>query len=233
MEHTISHLAVIMDGNRRWAKKQGFSFGNGYAQGGFGAVKRTMEFCIQRKIQHLSLYTFSIENLKRSQEEQDFLFDTIVSEGEKQLPHFKEHQISVKFVGDRTLFPARILPVCDLLEHETKQFSRLFVNILLCYGGRQELVSGIQKIVNLVKQGLMTEDQITEDFLGTCLWTGTTPDPEIVIRTSGTKRLSNFLLFQSAYSEIYFLDCLWPDITIDDLQGALNSFLRVKRNFGV
>ncbi len=233
MEHTISHLAVIMDGNRRWAKKQGFSFGSGYAKGGFEAVKRTMEFCIRRGIKHLSLYTFSIENLKRSQQEQDFLFDTIVNEGEKYLPHFKEHSICVKFIGDRSLFPARVLPVCDLLENETKDFSTLFVNILFCYGGRQELVSGVKKLLSLVKQGIVTEDQITEETLQKCLWTGVTPDPEIVIRTSGTKRLSNFLLFQSAYSEIYFLDCLWPDITTDQLTEVVDSFLGIKRNFGV
>ena len=120
MEHTLSHLGIIMDGNRRWAKKQGLTFGDGYAQGGFDAVKRTADFCLKRGIKHLSLYAFSLENLKRPVAEQNFLFDTIVAKGEASLDLFKEQQVRVSFVGDRSQFPKRVLPVCQMLEEKTK-----------------------------------------------------------------------------------------------------------------
>ncbi len=233
MNNSISHLAIIMDGNRRWAKKNKLSFGTGYAEGGFGAVKRTIEFCLSRGIKHLSLYAFSLENFKRPQEEQDFLFDTIVTQGGKNIPYLKKHNVQVKFVGDRSVFPQRVIPTCELVERETEQCSAIFVNLLFCYGGRQEIVSGVKKLLKQVQDGLLTEDQITEQALQDCLWTANTPDPELIIRTSGVQRLSNFLLFQSAYSEFCFLDCLWPEITEKDLAGAVDSYNEVRRNFGV
>ncbi len=233
MESTIRHLAVIMDGNRRWAKKQKLSFGTAYAQGGTNAIKTTAEFCIKKGIKYLSLYAFSLENFKRPQEEQDFLFDSIVNQGEKNVPYFKEHQICVKFVGERSRFPERVLPVCEVVEDATKDFSQLYVNILFCYGGRQELVNGVRKIVAKVKSGLLSEDAISEAVLADALWTAGTPDPELIIRTSGVSRFRNFLLYQAAYSEFCFLDCLWPEITTEHLTKALDSFLGVRRNFGV
>jgi len=233
MNNSISHLAIIMDGNRRWAKKNKLSFGTGYAEGGFGAVKRTIEFCLSRGIKHLSLYAFSLENFKRPQEEQDFLFDTIVNQGGKNIPYLQKHDVQVKFVGDRSVFPQRVISTCELVERETEKCSAIFVNLLFCYGGRQEIVSGVKKLLKRVQDGFITEDQITESMLQECLWTAKTPDPELVIRTSGVQRLSNFLLFQSAYSEFCFLDCLWPEITEKDLATAVDSYNQVRRNFGI
>lgn len=233
MNNSISHLAVIMDGNRRWAKKNKLAFGAGYADGGFGAVKRTIEFCLSRGIKYLSLYTFSIENLKRPQEEQDFLFDTIVNEGGKNIPYLKERGVRARFVGDRSLFPKRVVPTCDLVEQETKNGSSIFVQILFCYGGRQELVAGVKKLFQQIKDGVITEDQISEQTLHDVLWMAGVPDPELIIRTSGVHRLSNFLTYESVYSEFCFLDCLWPEITEKDLAGAVDSYLSVRRNFGV
>jgi undecaprenyl diphosphate synthase len=233
MDNSISHLAIIMDGNRRWAKKNKLSFGTGYAEGGFGAVKRTIEFCLSRGIKHLSLYAFSLENFKRPQEEQDFLFDTIVNQGEKNIPYLKKHDVQVKFVGERSVFPPHVIPTCELVERETQHCSSIFVNLLFCYGGRQEIVSGVKKLLKQMQEGVITENQITEQRLQECLWTANTPDPELIIRTSGVQRLSNFLLFQSAYSEFCFLDCLWPEITEKDLAHAVDSYSDVRRNFGV
>jgi undecaprenyl diphosphate synthase len=233
MNNTISHLAIIMDGNRRWAKKNKLSFGSGYAEGGFGAVKRAIEFCLSRGIKHLSLYAFSLENFKRPQEEQDFLFDTIVNEGEKNIPYLQKHGVGVKFVGDRSRFPERVVSTCEEVEQATHSYSSILVNILFCYGGRQEIIAGVKKLLNKIEEGVLTQDQISEDSLQECLWTAGTPDPELVIRTSGVHRLSNFLLYQSAYSEFYFLDCLWPEITEKDLAAAVDSYLGVRRNFGV
>jgi len=233
MSNTISHLAVIMDGNRRWAKKHHLSFGSGYAEGGFGAVKKTIEFCLSRGIKYLSLYTFSLENLKRPQEEQDFLFDTIVSQGEKNIPYLKKHGVRAKFVGERSVFPARVLPICELIERETGDCSAIFVQILFCYGGRQELVAAVKKIADQVKSGMLSVDAISEETIHDSLWMAGIPDPELIIRTSGVQRLSNFLMYESAYSEFCFLNCLWPEITEHDLAGAVDNYLRVRRNFGI
>lgn len=233
MERSLVHLGIIMDGNRRWAKKQGLSFGDGYAQGGFDAVKRTVEFCLDRGIKHLSLYAFSLENLKRPQAEQNFLFDTIVSKGTSAIDLFKEHQVRVFFVGDRSVFPDRVRSVCETIENETKDFSRIFVHILFCYGGRQELVAGCRLLAQKIKQGDLQPEDITEKVMNDVLWTANIPDPELIVRTSGVSRLSNFLLFKSAYSELCFLDCLWPEITRDDLEYAVNKYYKVARNFGV
>ncbi len=233
MNNSISHLAVIMDGNRRWAKKNKLTFGVGYADGGFGAVKKTIEFCLARGIKYLSLYTFSIENLRRPQEEQDFLFDTIVNEGGKNISYLKERGVRTRFVGERSLFPERVIPTCNLVEQETKECSALFVQILFCYGGRQELVAAVKKLVQQVKDGLISEDQISEETIHDALWMAGIPDPELIIRTSGVQRLSNFLTYESVYSEFCFLDCLWPEITENDLAHAVDSYLGVRRNFGV
>ena len=233
MNNSISHLAVIMDGNRRWAKKNKLNFGAGYSDGGFGAVKKAIEFCLVRGIKYLSLYTFSIENLKRPQEEQNFLFDTIVSEGGKNISYLKERNVCARFIGERSLFPEHVIPTCNLVEQETKDCSALFVQILFCYGGRQELVAAVKKLVQKVKEGLILEDQITEEVLHDALWMAGIPDPELIIRTSGVQRLSNFLTYESVYSEFCFLDCLWPEITEKDLAHAVDSYLGIRRNFGV
>lgn len=229
---TIKHLAAIMDGNRRWAKNQGLSFNFGYAEGGTKAIKTIIEFCIDRQIQYLSLYAFSLENFKRPQEEQDFLFDTIATEGKKNVSFFKEHKVRVTFVGDRDRFPEKVISTCDFLEKETRGYSGLFLNILFCYGARQELISGIKKLLCDIKNGIITENDISEKNLGDRLWTTGTPDPELIIRTGNVSRLSNFLLYQAAYSEFCFLPCMWPEITTQHLADAVDSFLKINRNFG-
>ncbi len=233
MERSLNHLAIIMDGSRRWAKKQGLQSVAGYKEGGFAAVKRAILFCVARHIKYLSLYTFSLENFKRPQYEQDMLFDTIVQEGTKAIPFFQEHNIRVQFVGDRTRFPERVLGTCMTIEEQTKNHTGCVVNLLFCYGARQEMVCGIKKLVHQIKMGLLKEEEISEETFSQCLWTQGTPEPELIIRTSGAKRLSNFLLFQAAYSEFYFLDCLWPEITDEHLEEATASFFTAQRNFGV
>lgn len=229
----IKHLAMIMDGNRRWAKKNKLAYSTGYSEGGFGAAKRAARFCMDRGIPYLSLYTFSLENFRRPQHEQDLLFNCIKNDTKKYLPFFQKEGIKVKFVGDRTKFPAFILPAIEQLEKETEHNDALQVNLLFCYGARQELVCSIKRLVNDIKKGLLSEKDISEETLENCLWTSGIPQPELIIRTGGAQRLSNFLLYQAAYSEFYFLDCLWPEITEDDMQEALNSYLGVQRNFGV
>lgn len=233
MERTLRHLAIIMDGNRRWAKRQGLQVASAYREGGFGAVKRSVQFCLDQGVEYLSLYTFSLENFRRPQYEQDILFDAVVQEGKNAIPFFQEHGIRVKFIGDKTRFPQSVLQICLDIEQATVRCHSLFLNFLFCYGARQEMVCGIKKLFHKIKSGLLQEHDISEQTFADCLWTQDMPEPDLIVRTSGVKRLSNFLLYQAAYSEFFFLDCLWPEITHQDLHNATASFARTQRNFGV
>lgn len=228
----IEHIAFIMDGNRRWAKKRGMLKMYGHREGADN-IKTVIDFCLGKNIRYLSLYTFSIENFKRPKEEQTFLFDLMIHEADKSLKEMKEKEIRVRFIGDRSLFPSHVLPVCEKIERETATFSKLNVNFLFCYGARQEIIGGIKNIVKKVKAGEISEEDISDQVLRQNLWTTGIPEPDLIIRTGGQKRLSNFLLYQAAYSEFLFLDCLWPDLKPDDLETAFSNYVDRKRNFGV
>lgn len=228
----IKHIAIVMDGNRRWAKANGFLPMHGHSEG-VNSLKKVIEFCLKKDIRYASLYTFSIENFKRPEQEKLFLFDLLLKEADGVLKDLSKQKVRVRFVGDRSLFPEKIKRCCDRIEKNTEMFDRLTVNLLFCYGARQEIVASTKKIANLVKSGKLREDEISEEVVTKNMWTGAIPDPEIVVRTGGAKRLSNFLLYQSAYSELYFLDCFWPEITIDNLESVYRDFTKRKRRFGV
>lgn len=227
----MQHLAIIMDGNRRWATTQGLKAYLGHSQG-VESVKKTISFCLKNNIRYLSLYTFSIENFKRSDHERAYLFDTLSNEVRGQLQNFIASKIRVRFIGDRTLFPDNLKPMIEDVESQTSCGDALNVNFLFCYGARQEIASGIKNIIKKIKQGLLSEHDISDEVINQCLWTAGIPEPDMIIRTGGLKRISNFLLFQAAYSELYFLDCFWPDITENDLQIACENFKECRRNFG-
>ncbi|MGE0207034.1 MAG: polyprenyl diphosphate synthase [Candidatus Babeliales bacterium] len=227
----MKHLAVIMDGNRRWAKQRGLRPWLGHRQGA-ESIKRIVDFCLKKGISYLSLYTFSLENFRRPESELSFLFDLIKHESLKQLDLFLKYGVRVRFVGDRSLFPDSIKPTIEKLETETGHLTNLNLNFLFCYGARQEIVGGIKKLLSKVKDGVLAEQDISEEAFSECLWTAGMPEPELIIRTGGAVRLSNFLLFQAAYSEFYFLDCLWPEIEEKHLLAAYQQFEDCKRNFG-
>jgi undecaprenyl diphosphate synthase len=228
----IRHLACIMDGNRRWAKKQGLLPWYGHREG-MEAVRTVIDFCIEKKIQFLSLYTFSLENFKRPGQEKRYLFNYLAKQAEKEIPQFVEKGVNVRFVGDRNYFPESVLSVCERAESKTAHCKRLYLNLLFCYGAQQELIAGIKTIVRAIKAGTLTEDDINEERFNQYLWTGAIPAPDLIIRTGGVQRLSNFLLYQAAYSELYFLDCMWPELTKEHLEKTISSFDQSKRNFGV
>ncbi len=227
----IEHLACIMDGNRRWAKKKGWMPWYGHKEG-IEAAKRVIQFCIKNNISYLSLYTFSIENFKRPADEIKYLFNNIVNEASSIIKEFKENGVRARFIGDRLWFPETIQATCDKIEQETVDCNILYLNLLFCYGARQEIVNAVKTIIEEIKQGQRTEKDLTPDLFSCYLWTADMPDPDLIIRTGGAKRLSNFLLYQAAYSELYFLDCLWPDITESHLEKAVSFFYQSKRNFG-
>lgn len=228
---TLKHLACIMDGNRRWAKKKGWLPWYGHREG-IAAAKRTIAFCINNEIPMLTLYVFSLENAKRSPQELEFLFDILVKEVYSQLDEFIEKGICIQFIGDRALFPENLRPIISDVQDKTKYLSALRLNLLFFYGGRQEIVSSIKELLSAVKKGTITEQDISVELVEQYLWTKGFPAPDMIIRTGGQRRLSNFLLFQSAYSELYFLDCLWPDLMTDHLDNALQFFNQCQRNFG-
>lgn len=227
----MRHLACIMDGNRRWAKRNGLKPWYGHREG-VEAVRKVIQFCLEKKIRYLSLYTFSLENFKRSAEENKYLFGLMVQEAQKGVAEFRKYGVRLRFRGDRSLFPQDLSPLLDRVERDTADMDVLHVTFLFCYGGRQEIANAAKHVAVDLKAGKISEEAITPELLSSYLWTYDLPDPDLVIRTGGYSRLSNFLLYQAAYSEIYVLDCLWPDITTEHLEEAYTAFVQSTRNFG-
>ena len=160
------------------------------------------------------------------------MFDLIEAMAKRHLNELIEKSIKVKFVGDRDLFPAHVIPAFDEVEAKTAHGSALQVNFLFCYDSQQEIVYAAKQIARKVKDGSLHENEINESLLVQHMWTSDTPAPELVIRSGGSQRISNFLLFQSAYSEYYFTDQYWPALTTDDFKKAFDFFNASKRNFG-
>ncbi len=228
----LKHLACIMDGNRRWAKKRGLVPWRGHREG-LEALQRVIDFCLEKDIPYLSLYTFSLENLGRSEQEKNYLFGVLAQEFERtKLDNLINQGVHVRFIGDRNYFPKNVVNLCENMERKTTHCDALNLNLLFCYGARQEIIDSVQRIVHDSKEGRLSEESISEELFSRYLWTSGIPDPDMIIRTGGLARLSNFLLYQSAYSELYFLDCLWPEITKEHLEKALENFNNRQRNFG-
>lgn len=221
----IAHLALIMDGNRRWAKKQGMMAWLGHKQGAKN-VEMVMQYCLDNKIAYLSLYTFSLENLKRPEQELNYLF-LLIKEAQDRVDEFIKADVKIKFVGDLSLVPQETRDICLKIQDATSQCVKLICHFLFCYGGQQEILAAVQKLVQ------SDHKIITKDLFKESLWSGSIPDPDIIIRTGGVRRLSNFLLFQAAYAEIRFLDCFWPDLTKKILDQTVQDCLNVQKNFGV
>ncbi len=223
----ITHLACVMDGNRRWAQRQGLLSFNGH-RAGAQKVEMVMNLCLQLQISYLSLYTFSLENFQRSAEEKSYLFDMIAQQAEQYLSRFVEQGVSVKFIGNLLLFPDTIQQICHRVEQQTKEGTKLQINFLFGYGARQEIFAAAQKCA----AKMMTGTIITQQDFAAELWTCGIPDPDLIVRTGGQKRLSNFLLYQAAYAEIRFLDTLWPDITEKNLLDAIADADASQKNIG-
>jgi len=227
----ISHIACIMDGNRRWAHKRALPAFVGHREG-VKTIEKIVKYCLDHSIKHLSLYTFSIENFSRSDEEKNFLFDLVAEQAEKQLVRFLKEGVRVYFVGDHSLFPDRIKDICESLERKTADQEKLVVNFLFCYGGQQEIVAACKKCMRKVRGGSLKEEDFNVEVLQRNLWSSHSPPPELIVRTGGVKRLSNFLLYQAAYSELFFTDTYWPAFLPEELDNIIKEYNRIKRNFG-
>ncbi len=227
----VKHVAIQMDGNRRWAKKQGLKLFYGHGEG-VKTIERVIDFCIARDISYLSLYTLSLENLKRSAEELQYLLDLLVNEGKRHLIQAVEKGARIKFIGDKSRYPEQSREAIAEIEEKTKHGSKLQVNLLFCYGGQQEIVQATRALIAKVQAGELKVEELNEQLFSDHLWTAGIPAPDLYIKTGGRQRLSNFLLYQSAYSELYFLDCLWPEVQASHLAEAVAYYDGCQRNFG-
>ncbi len=228
----MQHVAIIMDGNRRWARNNTLQAGFMGHEKGIEPVKKSVAWCLEQKISYLSLYAFSLENIHRSEEEKAALFSLLTRALEQETENLISKGVSVHFIGDRMLIPEYLLDQINAIEKVTAKGKALVVQVMFFYGGQQELVYAAKSLAQKVKEGSLALDAITTETMKNELWTAGVPDPDMVIRAGGQVRLSNFLLFQSAYSEWFFLDTLWPDFNEEHLNQCAEKFNHMKRNFG-
>ena len=221
-----THIAIIMDGNGRWAKKRSMPRTAGHAAGS-KKFKEIARYCNKIGVKYLTVYAFSTENWRRPKEEVDAIMN-IFRDYLKDSANFKSENIMLKFIGDRSGMPQDIAELMAQAEYDSKDATGLKVYMAINYGGRDELVHAVRDIV---KEGISPEE-ITEDTISSHIYTKDYPDPELIIRPSGEYRLSNFLIWQSAYSEFWFSNVLWPDFTPDDLDRAIDDFNLRNRRFG-
>jgi len=227
----MQHLAIIPDGNRRWARQHKLESVFGHRKG-MEVVRAAITACIKNSIKYLSFYTFSLENFKRSEFEKTHLFNLLAAGMRDYLPELVENKIRVQFVGDRSQFPKQLHHEIEQLEQQTQQFSRLTVILFFCYGATFEIAQAAKTIAHNVKNGLLAVDDINEQTIRDCLWTSHIPDPDLIIRTGCVARLSNFLLFQAAYTEFAFLDCYWPEMTEEKITQCLEKYRQTQKNVG-
>ncbi|MFC1894471.1 polyprenyl diphosphate synthase [Candidatus Dependentiae bacterium] len=227
----MQHLAIIPDGNRRWAKKNKLRSFFGHKKG-MDTFKVASEFCLKNSIRYLSIYTFSLENFNRSDDEKKYLFELLINQAKNELQDFVKNGIRVRFIGNKKYFPEHVLKAVEVLESKTKHLDKLNLNLLFCYGSKNEITHAVKELAKRVKAGVLAVEEINEESISNYLWTAGMPNPDLIIRTSGICRLSNFLLYQAAYSEFMFLDCHWPEITSAHLQKCYDNFKNIKRNFG-
>ena len=225
------HLAIIMDGNGRWAKQQGFLRAFGH-ENGTKSVKTTIETCAKLGIEFLTLYAFSTENWNRPKLEVDTLMKLLINSLKKELITLQENNIKLNAIGNLEKLPKSAQKeLLDVIE-KTKNNTRLTLTLALSYGSREELVSAIKMICDKVKNNIISIDSIDDSIINEHLYTQNLPDVDLLIRTSVEHRISNFLLWQIAYAELYFTNVLWPDFKEQDLYEAIISYQKRERRFG-
>jgi undecaprenyl diphosphate synthase len=225
------HLAIIMDGNGRWAKQKGFLRAFGH-ENGTKSVRLTVETCAKLGIENLTLYAFSTENWKRPKLEVDTLMKLLISSLKKELNTLQDNNISLNTIGNIEMLPQSAQKeLLDVVE-KTKGNSRMVLTLALSYGSREEIINAVKKISDKVKNNIISIDAIDESIINQHLYTQNLPDVDLLIRTSGEHRISNFLLWQIAYAELYFTDVLWPDFKEEDLYEAIISYQKRERRFG-
>ncbi len=225
------HIAIIMDGNGRWAKKRGLPRTAGHAAGA-EAFRRTANYCRSLGVKYLTVYAFSTENWKRSQEEVSGIMKLLGKYLQEALADMEKNHVRFKFFGDLSRLSPELQKLCLEAEKTSSAYHDVQVNFCLNYGGRDEIVKAAQQAAMDVQKGRIQPQDITEQLFSDYLYSKDVPDPELIIRPSGEMRTSNFLLWQSAYSEFVFMDVLWPDFQPEHLDEAIREYGRRNRRFG-
>ena len=230
-----NHIAIILDGNRRWAKRNLIMKLDGHFKGA-DAVEKLLDWCEELNIKIITLYVLSSENLGRQDDELDYLYDLINARLQKLYndPRIHKNKMKVKAIGSVELLPDFLRDILNKLEETTKDYDNHYLNIAIAYGGQNELVDAIKKIGTRIKDGSLDVNQIDKDVIESSLYTSHLPQssPDMILRTSGEKRLSGFLLWQSAYSELVFMDIYWPEFRKIDLMRAIRTFQKRVRRVG-
>ena len=231
LERLPSHISVIMDGNGRWATRQGMGRGQGHIAG-IASLRETITACVRLGIDVLSAYAFSTENWKRPQQEVDLLMHLFATTLVKELPLFHQENVRLEFLGDIEALPQKTREVFEEGLSETADHKGMTLALAVNYGARAELARAARLIASEVKEGTLSVDDVDAACVSSHLYTADLPDPELLIRTSGELRLSNYLLWQLAYSEFYITDTLWPDFDRWELLRAICAFQGRDRRFG-
>ncbi|XOB46504.1 MAG: polyprenyl diphosphate synthase [Candidatus Nealsonbacteria bacterium] len=224
MKKTPKHLGIILDGNRRWAKEKGLPVFEGHKKG-LEKIKKVVEWCKEKGIKILTLFVFSTENWKRSKKEIDYLMGLVKKAMNVDLKEASKQGIKVRVIGERERLPKIVQEAIEKIERTTKKNKKITLNLALSYGGRGEIV---QAVKNIVKKKVSV-NKITEDLISKNLWAS---DLDMIIRTGKEQRISNFLIWQAAYAELYFFTKYWPDFSKRDLNIALLDYSRRQRRFG-
>ena len=229
-----AHVGVIMDGNGRWAKQRGLPRSSGHIEGAKN-FRRIGEYAGDLGIRHISFYAFSTENWSRPQQEVAAIMDLFgdyLEEARERLDENLEKGIRLRFLGDKSRIDPRLVKLMDFVEDATKDMTKVNLNIAVNYGGQQEILHSVQQLARKAAQGQLDPDAITLEDVENGLYTAGQPPVDLVIRPSGEQRLSNFLLWQSAYAEFWYSDVLWPDFTTEDFDQALIAYENRNRRFG-
>ena len=225
------HIAIIMDGNGRWAKKRGLPRTAGHGAGA-EAFRRTANYCRTLGVKYLTVYAFSTENWKRSEEEVSGIMKLLGKYLEEALADMEKNHVRFRFFGDLSRLSPELQNLCQNAQERSSVYDEVQVNFCLNYGGRDEIVKAAKSFAREVAEGKRKPEELTEQLFDNYLYSAGVPDPELIIRPSGEMRTSNFLLWQSAYSEYVFMDVLWPDFSPKDLDAAIAEYHRRNRRFG-
>ena len=229
---TPRHVAIIMDGNGRWAQLRGRERYYGHMQG-VEPVRAAVRAAIRRGVRYLTLYAFSTENWGRPAEEIDALMELFCQSVASETPELCKQGVRIAMIGDRSRFPAKVQEYLAQAERETAGGERLTLILALNYSSRSEITRAVQHLAREAAEGRLQADAITEQTIAGALDTAAYPDPDLIVRTSGEQRLSNFLLWQASYAELWFPEVLWPDFTEADFDRAMEEYARRDRRFGL